>query len=51
MASDKKSRNGTLRFVLPRALGDVEYGIVVPARTVRAVLARARMSPGDAEFR
>jgi 3-dehydroquinate synthase len=51
MGADKKSRDGMLRFVLPRALGDVEYGIVVPARTVRAVLARGRMSPGDAEFR
>jgi 3-dehydroquinate synthase len=51
MGSDKKARGGELRFVLPRALGDVEYGIAVPARSVRAVLARARSSPGAAEFR
>ena len=51
MGSDKKSRAGQLRFVLPRAIGDVEYGIAVPARTVRSVLERARQGPGAAEFR
>jgi 3-dehydroquinate synthase len=51
MGSDKKASGGQLRFVLPRALGDVEYGIAVPARSVRAVLARARHGPGAAEFR
>ena len=45
MASDKKRRNGKLRFVLPRAIGDVEYGVIVPDRTVRAVLAQLGRSP------
>jgi 3-dehydroquinate synthase len=39
MHSDKKRRGGQLRFVLPRAIGDVEYGVECSARTVRAVLA------------
>ena len=51
MGSDKKARAGQLRFVLPRAIGDVEYGIAAPARTVRSVLERARQGPGAAEFR
>jgi 3-dehydroquinate synthase len=51
MAHDKKARAGALRFVLPRTLGDVEYGVTVPARTVRAVLGRVRQAPGNAEFR
>jgi 3-dehydroquinate synthetase len=51
MASDKKARAGTLRFVVPRTLGDVEYGVVAPTRTVRAVLARAAQTPSAAEFR
>ncbi len=45
MQSDKKRRNGRLRFVLPRAIGDVEYGVEVPERTVRAVLAHLHESP------
>ncbi|GAC1494653.1 MAG: 3-dehydroquinate synthase [Vulcanimicrobiaceae bacterium] len=49
MANDKKTRAGTLRFVLPRTIGDVEFGVSVPARTVRAVLARVNASPGAAE--
>ncbi|HTV73596.1 MAG TPA: 3-dehydroquinate synthase [Candidatus Acidoferrales bacterium] len=51
MAADKKTRNGTLRFVLPRTIGDVEYGITVPGRTLRAVLQRLREVPGAREFR
>jgi 3-dehydroquinate synthase len=51
MASDKKTRAGTLRFVLPRTIGDVEYGVTVPARTVRGVLGRMSTPPGNAEFR
>jgi 3-dehydroquinate synthase len=51
MASDKKVRNGVLRFVLPRSLGDVEFGVSAPARSVRAVLARVRENPGPAELR
>jgi 3-dehydroquinate synthase len=45
MQSDKKKRAGKLRFVLPRAIGDVEYGIEVPERTVRGILAQLRRSP------
>ena len=51
MASDKKRRAGRLRFVLPRAIGDVEYGVTVPDRTVRAVLERLTGPPGGDEFR
>ncbi len=45
MASDKKRRNGTLRFVLPVAIGDVEYGVTVPDRMVKSVLAQLTRSP------
>lgn len=45
MASDKKRRAGRLRFVLPRAIGDVEYGVEVPDRAVKAVLERLTRSP------
>ena len=45
MQSDKKKRNGKLRFVLPRAIGDVEYGVEVPDRLVKSVLGRLRRSP------
>ncbi len=51
MATDKKTRAGTLRFVLPRTIGDVEFGVAVPARTVRSVLARVHATPGVAELR
>jgi 3-dehydroquinate synthase len=51
MLVDKKARAGTLRFVLPRTIGDVEYGVTVPARSLRAVLARMGEAPSDAEFR
>jgi 3-dehydroquinate synthase len=51
MASDKKTRAGTLRFVLPRTIGDVEYGVTVPARSVRTVLGRMSAPPGSGEFR
>jgi 3-dehydroquinate synthase len=51
MSVDKKARGGTLRFVLPRGIGDVEYGVTVPTRTLRAVLGRIREAPGAAEFR
>ncbi len=49
MAHDKKIRAGALRFVLPRALGDVEYGVQVPRRSVRAVLERLKSAPDAAE--
>lgn len=45
MRGDKKRRGGRLRFVLPRAIGDVEYGVLCPERSVRAVLARLREEP------
>jgi 3-dehydroquinate synthase len=45
MQSDKKKRNGKLRFVLPRAIGDVEYGVEAPDRLVRAVLAQLGRPP------
>jgi 3-dehydroquinate synthase len=51
MANDKKTRAGTLRFVLPRTIGDVEYGVTVPTRSVRAVLQRVLSEPGAAELR
>jgi len=51
MAADKKSRGGRLRFVLPRAIGDVEYGVTVSDRSVRAVLERIARPPGADEFR
>jgi len=51
MANDKKTRAGTLRFVLPRTIGDVEYGITVPARSIRTVLGRMSSAPGAAEVR
>jgi 3-dehydroquinate synthase len=51
MSVDKKARDGKLRFVLPRKLGDVEYGVVAPLPSVRAVLNRLRVIPGPTEFR
>jgi 3-dehydroquinate synthetase len=47
MQSDKKKRDGKLRFVLPRAIGDVEYGVDCSTAQVRAVLDRMRRPPGD----
>ncbi|MBD5655724.1 MAG: 3-dehydroquinate synthase, partial [Candidatus Eremiobacteraeota bacterium] len=51
MSADKKTRAGTLRFVLPRTIGDVEYGVTVPTRSLRTVLGRMSVPPGNAEFR
>lgn len=45
MRSDKKKRDGELRFVLPRAIGDVEYGVRVPDRDVLAVLRELERAP------
>ncbi len=45
MRSDKKKSGGRLRFVLPRAIGDVEYGVECSGRSVRAVLERLRQPP------
>ncbi|HEY6326305.1 MAG TPA: 3-dehydroquinate synthase family protein, partial [Candidatus Cybelea sp.] len=46
MRHDKKTRAGRQRFVLPRAIGDVEYGVECAAATVRAVLRRLQKPPG-----
>jgi len=51
MGSDKKKRDGMLRFVLPRSIGDVEFGVSVPAATIRSVITRCTHLPGDREFR
>ncbi len=51
MSADKKARDGKLRFVVPRKIGDVEYGVIAPLPSVRAVLNRLREVPGPAEFR
>ena len=51
MTNDKKTRSGTLRFVLPRTIGDVEYGVTVPTRSLRTVLGRMSSPPGAAELR
>jgi len=51
MAADKKAHAGILRFVLPRAIGDVEFGITVPAASLHAVLARIVRAPSEREFR
>lgn len=40
MSSDKKRRGGRLKFVLPRAIGDVEYGVEASQQSVMAVLRR-----------
>lgn len=45
MQSDKKKRGGKLQFVLPNAIGDVEYGIEVSDAQVKRVLAQLRRSP------
>ncbi|MEO6835930.1 MAG: 3-dehydroquinate synthase family protein [Candidatus Tumulicola sp.] len=45
MLADKKRRGGRLRFVLPRAIGDVEYGVECGDRAVRAVLERLGRLP------
>lgn len=51
MSADKKKRGGHLRFVLPREIGDVEYGVRAPDRSVLAVLERVTQPPGGNEFR
>jgi 3-dehydroquinate synthetase len=51
MRSDKKKSGGRLRFVLPRAIGDVEYGVECADRTVRAVLERLVHPPENLRAR
>ena len=48
MRHDKKKRSGRQRFVLPRAIGDVEYGVECAPSSVRAVLRRLQKTPGTA---
>jgi shikimate kinase / 3-dehydroquinate synthase len=48
MQTDKKRRGGSLRFVLPRSIGDVEYGVEVPQRHVDAVLRQLQHAPDTA---
>lgn len=50
MRADKKKRAGKLRFVLPRAIGDVEPGCSVSDTAVRKTLRRLVTPPGDHEF-
>ena len=45
MRNDKKRRAGRLRFVLPRAIGDVEFGVECQDRSVKAVLERLAHPP------
>ncbi len=45
MSSDKKKRSGRMRFVLPRSIGDVEYGVECAGQSVRAVLSRLQEPP------
>jgi len=51
MKSDKKVRGGRLRFVVPRALGDVEYGVTATPATVRSVLRALASMPVQGEAR
>ncbi len=51
MQSDKKKRDGRLRFVLPREIGDVEFGVECSPAKVLGVLASMRLAPKDAETR
>lgn len=46
MQSDKKKRNGRLRFVLPRSIGDVEFGVEASDRDVKIVLSQLQQTPG-----
>lgn len=50
MAADKKARGGALRFVLPRAIGQVEWGVSAPLPTVREVVERLHTPPGAREL-
>lgn len=44
MASDKKRRHGRLRWILPRAVGEVEIAEDVPAEAVLEALRRTRIA-------
>jgi 3-dehydroquinate synthase len=47
MRADKKRRGGRVRFVLPRAIGEVEYGVICPDSAVRATIARLAQLPAE----
>lgn len=47
MRGDKKRRDGRMRFVLPRAIGDVEYGVECAERDVRSVVERLGQLPSS----
>ena len=51
MSVDKKARGGTPRFVVPRAIGDVEFGVAATPRTLRSILTKIANAPGAAELR
>jgi 3-dehydroquinate synthetase len=51
MQSDKKKRDGKLRFVLPREIGDVEYGVDCTEQKVLGVLESMQHPPKDVETR
>ena len=51
MPADKKRRAGRMRFVLPRAIGDVEHGVECERRSVNAVLRRLQAPPGKLRAR
>jgi 3-dehydroquinate synthase len=38
MRADKKTRDGEVRFVVPRAIGEVETGVTAPGRVIKEVL-------------
>ncbi len=47
MTSDKKRRGGRLRFVLPGAIGEVEYGVEAPSGAVLWVLRQMQRPPAS----
>jgi 3-dehydroquinate synthetase len=49
MRADKKARDGAVRFVVPRAIGDVVYGVVPSSEEIGRVLAALAKRPGEAE--
>jgi 3-dehydroquinate synthase len=50
MTSDKKARAGKLRFVLPRAIGAVDFGVTATAAQVRSVVKQILTPPAKREF-
>jgi shikimate kinase / 3-dehydroquinate synthase len=47
MASDKKKSRGTLKFVLPRRIGEVVWGQPVPEPALAEILETITHDPGD----